>query len=54
MTKKQAYKIVIKDLRRGTKCKDYAFGCYQCMTQRLVQDLKDVYELEFGKWTKIK
>lgn len=53
MTKKQAYKIVIKDLRQGKKCKAYAVGCFQCIAWRLSEDLEDIFDLNFNaKWSK--
>lgn len=44
---KAAYKLVIADLKKsvGKKCKDYAMGCWVCMTYRLIEDLEDSLEL---------
>ena len=39
--------IKIKELEKyikkefGKKCPEYSFGCYNCSTQRLLEDIKD-------------
>lgn len=50
---KEAYKIVLKHLRTENTCREYSFGCFQCMTERLRKDLSDVYDLSFGPWPKV-
>lgn len=40
-----AYEMVIKDLKKQTKCKNYCFSCFDCGLKRLVEDLESFYDL---------
>lgn len=46
MKKKQAYEIVIKDLKRNTRCKKHCIGCFDCAIRRMVEDLESFYDLD--------
>jgi NAD-dependent dihydropyrimidine dehydrogenase PreA subunit len=50
MKKKEAYKIVIKDLKRGIVCKDkdYCVGCFSCELLRLSRSIQSIYDFEFN------
>lgn len=55
MTKNQAYKIVIKDLKSHTKCEEYSFGCWDCAEKRLAEDLESIMDFEDSqRWGKTK
>lgn len=45
MKLKEAYEIVIKDLKKHTKCKEYCFGCYGCNVKRLYEEVEGFYDM---------
>ncbi len=47
MKKDKAYKIVLKDLKKGygrIRCRDFAWGCPNCFGQMLIDMLEDEME----------
>lgn len=52
MTKEtiEAYKLVVKDLKKSTVCKDkdYTIGCYSCGLRLVYKTLKSHLEFEEG------
>ena len=46
---KKAYKLVLKDLKKSTRCEDedYAIGCYGCGLRLVYKTLDSIYDFEF-------
>lgn len=51
MKKKEAYKIVISDLRKsfGKRCKTYSMGCVVCIAHIMADGLTEILEFENEK-----
>ena len=49
MNKEIAYRIVIKDLKKSTKCKEHCIGCFDCSIRRMVEDLESFYHMDIER-----
>lgn len=48
--RKDAYKLVLKDLKKSTRCKDddYTIGCHGCGLRLVYKTLLSLYDFEFN------
>ena len=48
--RKEAYKLILAELKNGTRCqdKDYCIGCYGCGLRLVYKTLKSHYDWDFN------